>query len=306
MSRRFCTDLLRVYCIRMTMNQEFMERVLVILTSLSRVVQVARMGFVLGEQPGGKLAVGASVRCHQETAQRLMLRHHLTVLVQKHSGLWPAPFVRAAPGPGVAEPQCWQDLQGRQCRAMIDNANSNQNVIGAFLGVFNKHVEVTIAFENPGIHQFQLRKTAAAVLIFLNQPGIGILHLRVLVEPLQVGMSRSGIKMVVLFLDVFTVIALVPVHSEESFLQNRITTIPQRNSKAQAALTITEAKQPVFSPAVSSSACVIMRKPCPRSAVGGIILTHRAPLPIRKIRSPAFPVGTFYAGFFLVQSDEFR
>src|SRR5205823_1437109 len=51
------------------------------------------------------------------------------------------------------------------------------------------------------------------------------------------------------------------------------------------------AQQAIFAPAISSTAGLIMRKVFPGRAVWGIVLAHRAPLPLGEVGSPALPVG---------------
>src|SRR5215470_11599477 len=48
--------------------------------------------------------------------------------------------------------------------------------------------------------------------------------------------------------------------------------------------------EPVFAPAVCARAGVVMREEIPRRAPGAVVFTHRAPLTLRKVRSPALPV----------------
>src|SRR5437016_3769743 len=55
-------------------------------------------------------------------------------------------------------------------------------------------------------------------------------------------------------------------------------------------MTITNAREPVFVPAISARARVIVREIIPGVAVRAVILTHGSPRTLAKIRTPALPM----------------
>ena len=55
-------------------------------------------------------------------------------------------------------------------------------------------------------------------------------------------------------------------------------------------MTIADATDAVFPPAIRAGARVVMRKKFPGRAPGAVILADRSPLPFGKIRPPALPV----------------
>src|SRR5206468_11055440 len=78
---------------------------------------------------------------------------------------------------------------------------------------------------------------------------------------------------------------------EETLLEDRVAAVPERERKTQAALPVTNPQQAVLAPAVGTATSVVMREVIPRRAVRRVVLTHRPPLPLGEIRSPALPVG---------------
>src|SRR4029077_6750642 len=153
-----------------------------------------------------------------------------------------------------------------------------------------EHVEVTPAIEDPRVRELKLPAISSAPRIFLNQHGVGKRCLRILVEALHVGMGRGGIKVVVAFFDVFAVVALRTSQPIEPLLDKRIFSIPECERENQSALPVAPAEQSVLAPAISAPAGQIVREVAPGVAIGGVILAHRAPLPLCEIGAPALPV----------------
>ena len=103
-------------------------------------------------------------------------------------------------------------------------------------------------------------------------------------------MRRRGVEVEIALFDVLTVISFVTGEAEQTFLQNRINTIPQGQAEAESTLPIREAEQPVFAPAVSAPCGIVVREVIPDAAIGGIILANRSPLAFGEVRAPALPV----------------
>ena len=66
--------------------------------------------------------------------------------------------------------------------------------------------------------------------------------------------------------------------------------VPKRERQAKALLAVTETGDPIFTPAISAAAGVVVRKIFPGCAVRAVIFTDRAPLALGKIRTPTAPV----------------
>src|SRR5205814_179195 len=101
---------------------------------------------------------------------------------------------------------------------------------------------------------------------------------------------RRGVEVVVAFLHVLAVIALGIRDAEEPLFQDRVAAIPQRQGQTEPALVVGNARDAIFAPAIGSAARFVVRKILPGGPAATIVLAHRPPLALRKIRSPAPPV----------------
>src|SRR5438309_3030158 len=54
-------------------------------------------------------------------------------------------------------------------------------------------------------------------------------------------------------------------------------------------MVVGDAEQAVLAPAIRPRTSMVVREGVPGTAVGGVVLAHRAPLSLRKVRSPAPP-----------------
>ena len=117
-------------------------------------------------------------------------------------------------------------MQCGSFRPAIYGRDSNKDVLDVGFGVFNKKVEVTAFAENTGIEQLELRLAASAALALFKQSFIRKLGLRIFVEHTHVTVSGRRIKVKVILLHVFTMIALISGEAEEPLFQNGIASIP--------------------------------------------------------------------------------
>src|SRR5579863_137613 len=86
-------------------------------------------------------------------------------------------------------------------------------------------------------------------------------------------------------------IPLLVGQPEKALLQNGVLFIPQCQAEANMLVPIAETGDAVFSPAIRAGARMIVREIIPRVAIRAVVLAHRAPLPLRQIRTPALPMG---------------
>ena len=199
-------------------------------------------------------------------------------------------FVFGAPGPGVAEPEGGQEGDGGRDWAAVVDGDTDENVVGVRFGVFGENVEVTGVVEDAGVGEFELRIGAGAAAVFFDQAGVGEFGLRVFVEGLHVGVGGGAVEIVVVFFDVFAVVAFVAGEAEEAFLEDWVLVIPEGEGEAEAAFAVGDAEQAVFAPAVGAGAGVIVGEVTPDVAVGGVIFADGGPLALGKVGAPAFPV----------------
>ena len=90
-------------------------------------------------------------------------------------------------------------------------------------------------------------------------------------------MRGRAVEVEVVFLDVLAVIALVAGEAEEAFFQDRIALVPQRDRETDRLVTVADAGQAVFVPAIGARAGVIVREIFPGGAVRAVVFAHRAP-----------------------------
>ena len=103
-------------------------------------------------------------------------------------------------------------------------------------------------------------------------------------------MRRRRVEVVVALLHVLAVIPFGSGQPEEPLLQDRIPAVPQGEPETEPALPVGDAEQTVLAPPVGAAAGVIVREKVPGFAVLGVVLAHRAPLPLGQIGAPALPV----------------
>src|SRR5215813_14868738 len=102
---------------------------------------------------------------------------------------------------------------------------------------------------------------------------VGIRSLRVLVEILHVGVSRSAVKIEVIFFDVLAVIAFGIGKSKESLLEDRILPVPQCQGKTENLMIVRDAGKAVFSPAIGARAGLVMGEISPGVSTLAVIFT---------------------------------
>ena len=199
-------------------------------------------------------------------------------------------FVFGAPGPGVAEPKGGQEGDGCGGGTAIVDGDADENVVGVGFGVFRENVEVAGVVKDAGVGEFEFRVGAGAAAVFFDQAGVGEFGLRVFVEGLHVGVGGGAIEVVVIFFDIFAVVAFVAGEAEEAFLEDGVLVIPEGEGEAEAAFAVGNAQEAVFAPAVGAGAGVIVGEVTPAIAVGGIIFADGGPLALGEVGAPAFPV----------------
>src|SRR5580704_2561702 len=150
-------------------------------------------------------------------------------------------------------------MQGRGLGASIAYADFDQQVVGRRLCVFNKYVEVAVVVKNAGVQQLVFLFVARALAVGIDEVGVRIGAVRVLVEVLhvRVGGSASEVKVVLLY--VLAMIAFAVGQAEKPLLKDRILAVPQRNREAQHAMNVANPGQTVFAPTVCARARLVMR-----------------------------------------------
>src|SRR5579859_7019095 len=102
-------------------------------------------------------------------------------------------------------------------------------------------------------------------------------------------MRGRGVEVEPVFLRVLAVIPLVAGEAEDSLLEDRILSVPERQPEAERLAVVADAGEAVLVPAVGAHAGVVVRKELPRVAVLAVVLTHGAPRTLAQVGTPASP-----------------
>src|SRR5262249_16050496 len=139
------------------------------------------------------------------------------------------------------------------------------------------------------IEQLVLEVLPASALVGLDQVGVRVGGLRILVEVLHIRMGRRAVEMEVILLDVLTMVGFAVGEPEQAFLEDRIPAIPQGQRKAQTLAIVADASQAILTPAIGPRARLIVGEVIPGITVFTVVLAHRAPLALAQVRSPLLP-----------------
>ena len=214
------------------------------------------VGVVLGEQERGP--VRKAVEIPPASAEVGVLGAHGRPRHDAQRG----PCRGVAPRPGVAVPQVRQHVQRGRRRAPVDGRDPAQEVLRSGLGILDEHIEVAALLEGLAqrVDQLELARGARPPPVLLDQEGVGVRDLRVLVEHPHVGVGRRAIEVEVVLLDILAVIALRTRQAEASLLEDGVTPIPERDRQAQVLEAVAKARQAVLVPAVGTAAGVVVRE----------------------------------------------
>ena len=195
----------------------------------------------------------------------------------------------AAPGPGVPEPKCWQNVDLRAVRAGVADCDSNQDLVHAGLRVVGSDLPVPIVVEDAGIEKLELRLVAATAAVLLDQLEVGKCVLRIEVPPAHPRVSGSRVEVKPVFLGILAMVALVAGQPEDPFFEDWVAAIPESKRKAKGLPVVTETRETVLVPAVNARASVVVRKEFPGLAGRAVVLAHGPPGPLAEIWTPPAP-----------------
>jgi hypothetical protein len=130
------------------------------------------------------------------------------------------------------------------------HGDPHEDVFRALLGVLDEHVKVPVIVKYAGVEQLVFKLFPRPSPVRFDQIPVRVLPLRVLVEVLHVRVRRRAVEVEVILLDVLAMVRFAVGESEQAFFQNRIPLVPQRQSKAQPLLVITQSAEPVLAPPV--------------------------------------------------------
>src|SRR6202012_2959760 len=99
------------------------------------------------------------------------------------------------------------------------------------------------------------------------------------------------IKIEIVFLDVFAVIALAVGKAKHPFFQDWVAPIPECEREAQPLFVVAPAGDAILTPVIGAGARLVVGEVTPGVAVLAIIFANRSPLPLAEIRPPQIPRG---------------
>jgi hypothetical protein len=98
--------------------------------------------------------------------------------------------------------------------------------------------------------------------------------LRIFVEKFHVRVGRSGVQIVIQFLDVLSMISLMAGDTEQTFFQDRILAVPEGKSKTDTLMIVRNTSDAVLAPPVCTGTSLFMREVTPGITIRGIILAN--------------------------------
>jgi hypothetical protein len=275
----------RVDGIQPAVDDIVVERVLDVHRCARHAPQSLLVRIVLGEEQ-----LGGPLDAQPPPAERRVLG--LDRLPSRLRRVLPGARARCpdVPRPRVAEPQRRQQAERSRLGAPIGHRDADQDVVAAGLRVLDGDVEVAVLVEDPGVEQLVLGLSAVATRVFGSQRLVRERRLRVLVQPLHVGVRRRGVEVEVVLLHVLAVIAVGAGHTEQPLLEDRVTLVPERDGEAEPGVVVADTGQAVLAPPVGARARVIVGEVLPGGSVGAVVLPDRAPLTLAQVGPPPPPV----------------
>src|SRR3954467_9092954 len=124
-------------------------------------------------------------------------------------------------------------MENRSLRTTIGYGDADRDIVRTALGILSEDVEVAVLVEDTAISELEFQVGLAPPAVFLDQPVVGKLRLRVFVECFEIGVGGRGLEVEIRLFHVLSVVALWPGKTEEPFLQDGIAAVPQRQTKAE-------------------------------------------------------------------------
>src|SRR6516225_10543198 len=116
--------------------------------------------------------------------------------------------------------------------AAIVRFDLDKDVFRGCLCILDENIKIAVSVEYSCVHQLEFEFVPASAPVFLYQPRIRKLRLRILIEELHVRMRRSRVQVIVILLNILAVIAFTSRESKQTLLQNRVFAVPQSQCKA--------------------------------------------------------------------------
>lgn len=197
--------------------------------------------------------------------------------------------VVTSPGPGVAEPELWHQVERRRLGSVVRRLKGDADVPRCGLGMCRDDVEEAVLVEDTRVDELELGLIVPARRVLLAQRGIRVGGLRVAVEVLRPAVGGGRVEVPPVLLGVLTVVALAVGEAEVALLEAVVVPVPHRDGEVEEAVAVAQPGDAVLTPAVGTRVRVVEREERPGPAVGRVVLTHRPPLPARDVGAPGPP-----------------
>jgi hypothetical protein len=159
-------------------------------------------------------------------------------------------------------------------RPAINHTDPDKQVFRSVLGIFYEDIEVAVFVEDTRLQQFVLHVATITPPVRLDQVVIGKLGLGVLVQILHVGMRGRAVKVEVVFLDIFTVVALTVRQTEQTLFKDGVLAIPKGHAEAQKLLVIAYAGKTILPPVIGTGSGLIMTEIVPGISVLAVVFPY--------------------------------
>ena len=160
-----------------------MKSVLYIRRTLRASEELFAVRLVLSPQQLGFVVLAHVEVVHPE---RLVLAVYDIVPYLSHHGFTRVSLVLVSPYPRVPIPQCRKDVNSRSAGAAVAHFDPYEDVAWIVVSVLHEHVPVLPLVEHSRVFQFVFGVVQPPPLVLLEQFGVRVLALRVLVQALHV------------------------------------------------------------------------------------------------------------------------
>ena len=113
----------------------------------------------------------------------------------------------------------------------IEGFNADADVFGVGFSILHENVPVAVVVEDTGVEEFVFRaylsKIGTVAPVLLNQIGVRIFGLRILVQHAHVAVRGRAVEVEPVFLNILAVDTLVAGKAEHALFEDGVASVPQ-------------------------------------------------------------------------------
>jgi len=170
-----------------------------------------------------------------------------------------------------------EEVQGGRLGSTIYRFDANAKILAGNLAIFYKDIKITMVIEYAGVEKFVFEPSAGAFSVLIQQALVGVFRLRILVQILHVGVGRGAVKIEVILLHIFAMIALAGSQAKGPLFQNGIPTVPEGHAEHKKLIAVTDCSQAVLAPSIGLAPGHIVGKEIPGCSVRAVVLPNCPP-----------------------------